>query len=451
MVKATPAGKWWRWRALLVFVAGVVVLQVASKLASHHLVRMDTTSLAVVLLGLGLVGAGAFILLWSRSIVRGASVTNPNQGPWIGRLEFAVRWVLAHLLPRPQAESWFRWGLRAPYRDQALAYLARAARGHHADAHFELGLYQEHGEWGRGGRQAAARHYLAAAQLGHGEAAFRLAEALRWGTGPTQEPEAAMRWYLHSAKLGFGPAMGWLAHAYATGDGCAVEAGKAAFWQAQLEAQPIGTGLRQSALVGVQATEDHLLARMGQGVREGVDDSAQALLETPGFATAARGLTHLAFVLAPLAVVVFLALQLRFGGVIGGIFAIPAFVSLAGLTWLHFRQRRGMQGSLKGRRLEAAARKGEPEACYRLGLTLLRGDHDHPEDTVAARQWLQRAAHAGHVGAMAELGEVLSWGVGGLQDRKAGIAWLERAAAEGHAGARSRLERAPAADNPPEG
>lgn len=57
--------------------------------------------------------------------------------------------------------------------------------------------------------------------------------------------------------------------------------------------------------------------------------------------------------------------------------------------------------------LQAAAAGGDIDAQYRLGLTLARQG-----DAGRAAVWYQRAAHAGHVGALRELGLFLMFGIG---------------------------------------
>ncbi|BDU72111.1 tetratricopeptide repeat protein [Mesoterricola silvestris] len=70
------------------------------------------------------------------------------------------------------------------------------------------------------------------------------------------------------------------------------------------------------------------------------------------------------------------------------------------------------------------------QACFRMGMSFLSGAA--PRDPEAAKVWLQRAAEAGHVEAMAELGELLAPS-GDAQ------AWFQRAGAAGHQGAQIRL------------
>jgi hypothetical protein len=369
----------------------------------------------------------------------------PKKQPWWSRqAELGLRRLYLHYTGREPGEAWHRWALEAHYPDQALEFLELAAQAQWPDALFELGLQEELGTWGRGGLQACTRHYLAAAQRGHGEAAFRLAELLRWGTHGAKDPKEAHRWYLHSARLGFGPAMAWLAQALETGDGSPVNTNQADAWRARLETQAIGTTLRQPAPLG-KAREAG-----GGWLREALQDSAQALAELPGFESSARGLTWFLVFAVPLVCLAAAGFLFLNGGVFGMVAVIPAATALAGLTAMHFLQRRNMAMSRSGRRTEADAAQGDPEACHRMGLSFLHGDHDRPADTVAARQWLLRAAQSGHLGAMTEVGELLSWGVGGPKDAAGGRAWLERAAAAGHEAAHTKLGRMATPEGVPE-
>ena len=429
MTKRARTSGWWQWRGLLALGGIVLLAQGLKGLIALTFGGGDSPIGSMVRLAMALAMACVGVGLWCGWVVRSASAHNPNQGPFLGRLEFGFKAALVHLVPGPAGEAWFRWGFRAHYRDQALACFERAASLGHADAHFELGLFQEQGEWGAGGRMAAFQHYLAAAKLGHGEAAFRLAEGLRWGMGPGPDPKGALRWYLQSAKRGFGPAMGWLAHAYEAGDGVEPDPGHAAHWKAQVEAQGLGVGLRESSLARPGWEGPDPLVRLGHGVRMALVDSFQAMGTAPGFETAAKGAVRFGQIAVPAAILAIILFLFFSSGPLGAMFAIITLAPFIVLIPLALSFRKGSRQSYHGRRLETAARKGDPEACHRLGMILVRGNHDHPEDAVAARSWLLKAAQAGHVGAMKGLGEMLSWGVGGLPNPVEGRAWLERAAA----------------------
>jgi len=81
----------------------------------------------------------------------------------------------------------------------------------------------------------------------------------------------------------------------------------------------------------------------------------------------------------------------------------------------------------------------EGEASFRLGMGFLGGAREHPRDPIAARIWLLRAAEAGHVEAMAELGDLLAQGVGGVAHPLEARFWFQRAGQAGHQGAQIRL------------
>ncbi|WP_306601571.1 tetratricopeptide repeat protein [Geothrix sp. 21YS21S-2] len=80
----------------------------------------------------------------------------------------------------------------------------------------------------------------------------------------------------------------------------------------------------------------------------------------------------------------------------------------------------------------ATADPDRGQACFRMGMSFLGGTGGKPRDPEAAKRWLQRAAEAGHVEAMAELGELLA----PSGDARA---WFQRAGAAGHQGAQIRL------------
>lgn len=85
---------------------------------------------------------------------------------------------------------------------------------------------------------------------------------------------------------------------------------------------------------------------------------------------------------------------------------------------------RGHAASLvKLGRFEEAARAGDPEGLYRYGLSL--------PDKAEGTRWVQRAAEAGHAGAMRELGLRYRDGSGAAVDPGVSDRWLRAAAAAG--------------------
>ena len=78
-----------------------------------------------------------------------------------------------------------------------------------------------------------------------------------------------------------------------------------------------------------------------------------------------------------------------------------------------------------------------PEQMARLSAAYRQGD-GVPRDLVLARQWAQRAAEAGHAGAMNDLGQMIEMGIGG-GDQSAAAHWFGAAARRGVAGAQHSL------------
>lgn len=73
----------------------------------------------------------------------------------------------------------------------------------------------------------------------------------------------------------------------------------------------------------------------------------------------------------------------------------------------------------------AASYFGDPEAQYKLGLVYL--DEDNPGSALQGARWLALAAHKGHVGAMAVLGDLLFNGDRIEQQPVEGLMWLNLA------------------------
>lgn len=79
-----------------------------------------------------------------------------------------------------------------------------------------------------------------------------------------------------------------------------------------------------------------------------------------------------------------------------------------------------------------------PEQMARLASAYRQGD-GVPRDLTLARRWAQRAATAGHAGAMNDLGQMLEAGLGGPGDEAAAVRWYGEAARRGIAGAQHSL------------
>jgi len=294
----------------------------------------DPATLMAGLLGLGIVIAAAAALA-KRTDLEHLSA----------RAQLAARRALAAFHPR-KGELWHRWALQASRPDLGVAFLEEAARRDHAEAHFELGLFFEEGGQGPGGRDSAARHYRAAAELGHLEATYRLAELLRWGVGPSRDPGAAHRWYLRSALGGFRPAMDWLVRAFEFGEGVPEDLEKAVYWTVKAQALP-PVKLRASHFAGPRAPGRPAPTPEPPGTPEGEAFFRQGM----------------------------------------SLLGEPARDPLAARIWLL-----------------RAAQAGHVEAMAELADLLACG---HREE---AQAWFQRAGDAGHKGAQIRLGQLQSPG-----------------------------------------
>ena len=80
-----------------------------------------------------------------------------------------------------------------------------------------------------------------------------------------------------------------------------------------------------------------------------------------------------------------------------------------------------------------AARKGDPEAQSRLARAALLAPERSKEETREAIEWLERAAEAGHTGAMIHLGKLYKSGIGTPQNYDLAVRWLGDAARAGSA------------------
>ncbi len=376
----------------------------------------------ILILGISVAFAGAY--LWNARLLGQATATVRHQPALLRALEFQARRLAALVLGR-RGERWFRWALKAPYENQALAYLEEASRCGSTDAQLELGLYWRDAGLGVGGEATARTWFRRAAEQGHGEAAFHLAESLRWGRGGPREPQEAHRWYLRSAQRSFGPAVAWLVQAYEGGDGVEADAAEAQRWQVRLTAMGPMPSPRRSRIVGLWDEAPDGLMRARDQVRETWEGGLEKARGHRAFEHAVKGIAWTGMVLIVLAVAGVLWI-LTFGG----LFLIPAIVSFIGLAMLGFSLRRGgWSRSLK--QLERRSEAGDPEACFQRGLAFLGGHHGLPRDPVMAQVWILRAAQAGHPGAMRKLSELLAWGVAGPRDPAGAEAWkLAAAAAE---------------------
>ncbi|MBL0212020.1 MAG: sel1 repeat family protein [Holophagaceae bacterium] len=360
-------------------------------------------------------------------------------------LEIAIRALGARFTKDP-GEAWLRWGRNAHYVSQGIACLERAAGLGSADAHFELGLYCEGGGYGIGVREKAMDHYRHAAELGHAEATFRMGEMLRWGIGIAADPEAGRTATRRAAEMGWKPAMEWLAGAYEKGEGMAPDAELAAFWRRRAEKLE-SVGPSRSALLPLpsEASGDPLV-RLTSAIADGLDEWMGAAVHGNWFPW------FFWIVIVPCGLAGFLGLLgaalafIGFATFLSAPWVTAAFLSIAfgvpGLLFSYFwmSNRRGMHWSLQGRRRQAKAERGDPQACFERGMAFLGGSAETPRDAAEARRWLLKASEGGHAEAMHQLAGLLRFGHGGMKDSVQAGTWLQQAAQAGHQGAMKALE-----------
>ena len=81
--------------------------------------------------------------------------------------------------------------------------------------------------------------------------------------------------------------------------------------------------------------------------------------------------------------------------------------------------------------LEQAARNGDVDAAYALGLNL-RDTARNAAQLGQSLDWLETAASRGHRNAMFETGYALGLGLGSLPAPQDAVRWLDQAASAGH-------------------
>lgn len=148
------------------------------------------------------------------------------------------------------------------------------------------------------------------------------------------------------------------------------------------------------------------------------------------------------------AVVLLTLLGIVFIGM-AGLFFIPAIALvpvIPGLLYMHFRTYRPSRKLL---RTERRAEAGDAASAFGLGMSYKIGTPDLPKDHPLARQWLRKAMDAGHLEAMVQLAELLSWGSGGAKDVAEARRLLEAARDAGSAEAATRLARLEPGDPEP--
>lgn len=424
----------WKWRGVLILGFLVLMLWAIQNLVLSFIRGTPGLALLPIFLIAAFEG-GALYAKWAQ---KSSSFTDYTQNAFLGWLEMPLRRWSANRQPRP-AEAWFRWALESSYPDQALAFLHEAVNMGHADALFEMGLYLAEGRMSQIGKVEARDYFRRAAEQGHSEAAFHYAETIRWGLGAPRDAREAHGWYLRSAQAGFAPAMEWLAAAFETGEGVEPEAAQAADWKARRERLEVAPGLRRSALGQIRSEERELGHRWKRELKSAWQDFFEALAASSIFPYLALAGGLLVFALFALYAYAW-GLTMLATPVWAPVFAILGVV-LVGMGWLAISTRRRMRYSRRGRRQDQAARSGDAEACFRLGMDFLRGTPERPRDPVTAKRWLRQAAEGGHVEAMFQLGDLLSWTIAGPKEPLGAEKWITRAAEAGHAAARARLER----------
>jgi TPR repeat protein len=360
---------------------------------------------------------GAWILLVAAFIGAVAGAATPVTVWLEGRLR---AWVV-RFAPDPEA-LWLHWARQAHRIAMAQLCLDRAARLGGAEGLFQDGLAYLEGGFGAGGQIAGAERMARAAGLGHPEAAYWHAEALRTGRGCRMDSDAARSWYQRSASAGFGPAAFWLAAAYVAGDGFPVDPDQAQRWsQAAARLSP-SAPLSRSLLRHDAAPEDPLI-RLGAGVVGSLEAAAErAVAHRGGRWALGVGTALLAGLGLGVPIILFLA-----GA--SGLFYLPLLMLVPPglmLTWQAWQLRR--EGPQRGRdRLREAAEGGDPEACFQLGLAYQKGTAHLPRDAQSATVWFQKAAEAGHRGAMRALAQAYLSGHGVLRNPREATRWAEEA------------------------
>jgi TPR repeat protein len=85
-----------------------------------------------------------------------------------------------------------------------------------------------------------------------------------------------------------------------------------------------------------------------------------------------------------------------------------------------------------------AAKAGDPEAQYAIGMVYVNGD-GVAKDAAEGAKWIERAAHSNHAPSQFQLGVMSCAGSGIPQDFAQAVTWYELAARLGHAPAQYNL------------
>ena len=79
-----------------------------------------------------------------------------------------------------------------------------------------------------------------------------------------------------------------------------------------------------------------------------------------------------------------------------------------------------------------AAERGDAQAQFELGQSLLQTFNGNPEETAVAVRWLRKSAISGNTDAMVALGRLSKTGVGVLQSYVQSLEWIQTAAYKGN-------------------
>ena len=364
------------------------------------------------------------LALWLLAVALVIGTISGSPSGVLGWVEWHLRCWVARFAPDPEA-LWLHWARHAHYPETARLCLDRAVAFEGAEASFQLGLLYLEGGLGANGQVGALERFRSAAALGHPEAAYRVAEALRTGQVGGPDPAQAETWYRRSAQAGFGLAAAWLARAYEDGDGVPVNEEQARHWRGVAAALAPHQGLSHNLLRHDAAPEDPLV-RLISWIGLAMEGGADYLLTHPA------GRWGLGILAGTLGILWLGTAATFFWAGSSSLHHLPLIFMtppLLALAWMAIQHRR--EGPKRGRDpLREAAEQGDPEACYRLGLTYRKGSHHLPKDDLGAALWFRKAAEQGHVGAMEALAEAYLGGHGLLRDPREAARWAEAARRE---------------------
>ena len=371
---------------------------------------------------------GIAILIFSFIAFRWAFDRDGYGRPWW--LEFRFRRLLAGMSKDP-GTTWMKWAKKdrsgRAFRDM----VERAALAGNPEGLYEWGWICK-GEMREDSAWAA---FLEAARRGHPGAAWEMGEAARWGLYMTpMDPAESRRWHEKAARAGHLPSIRILA---SPNIGAAIDSNAPATntWRKRLR----DIEAEQTAQFSGTPSERGAGERTGRAKKPPAFGSdrlsepfaflfraVEALLSgiPLGFT---RALIPTVF-WGGLSLLLIFVLSIQFSTWLGALFSVAGIPAVVALIRMHMRAYRPDRSLSK---LQKRAGKGQPEAMYGLGMAYRTGAPQLPQDFTLAAQWFERAAGAGHPGAMLELGLILAWGRGAPQDPIAAVKWLRAARAMG--------------------